>query len=73
MGKSSIDRLLDEVETVIKRRKMSVRDFAREIGYKTKGGYVIVHRFLRGRQFLPKGENILKIQNWLNKQHGKTT
>lgn len=68
MSKSAVDKLLDQVETVLKRRKLSVKAFARELGYKTQGSYVMVVKWLRQRCDNPNGENILKLRNWLDKQ-----
>jgi hypothetical protein len=70
---SGVTELLDDIQAILDRDKISVAELARDLGYSklaNDSGYLQVYNWLVVRRYKPKGEAVLKLSKWRD-QHQK--
>lgn len=74
MKKSQVDKLLDDVCRILKRKGKSIADLARELGMSKEAGdtgYSQLYHWLEVRVYKPKGEAVLSLLKWRNEKCGE--
>jgi len=64
MKRSQVTQLLDEIQSIRRRRKISFAELVRELGGTSSSNYFQFYTWLVTRRYKPKGEVILKLVNW---------
>ena len=61
--KSEVTGLLDDIQKILKKQKLTIADLARDLGR----DYNQVYHWLVVRRFNPSGTAIMELQTWRNK------
>jgi DNA-binding transcriptional regulator YiaG len=61
----ALQKLLERIEAVRKRDKMTIADFARELGL----NYIQVYKWLVSKRNRPDGVTVARLYEWLEKRN----
>jgi len=67
--KDAVTKLLDEVESILRRTNRTISDLAKDIGR----SYHQTYLWVRARRFNPRADALMKIQQWRNEQISRET